>query len=56
VDFDATHPVTAVTAIPGVDATGDRGVTFSLPTMVAAIRCFKAVTVLAAASVEDTYG
>jgi D-amino peptidase len=56
VDFTATHPVTAVTAIPGVEAVGDRGISFELPTMLRAIRCFKAVTVLAAASVEETYG
>jgi D-amino peptidase len=56
VDFDATHPVTAVTAIPCVEACGDRGVSFESPTMLEAIRCFKAVTVLAAASVEETYG
>jgi len=56
VDFGATHPVAAVTAIPCVEATGDRGVRFELPTMLKAIRCFKAVTVLASASVEDTYG
>lgn len=56
VDFDATHPVAAVTAIPCVEAVGDRGVSFELPTMLQAIRCFKAVTVLAAASVEETYG
>jgi D-amino peptidase len=56
VDFDATHPVAAVTAIPGVEAVGDRGIRFELPTMLEAIRCFKAVTVLAAASVEETYG
>ena len=56
VDFAATHPVAAVTAIPGVEAAGERGIAFELPTMVEAIRCFKAVTVLAAASVEETYG
>jgi D-amino peptidase len=56
VDFGATHPVAAVTAIPCVEAVGDRGIRFELPTMLEAIRCFKAVTVLAAASVEETYG
>jgi D-amino peptidase len=56
VDFNATHPVAAVTAIPGVEAVGDRAVSFELPTMLRAIRCFKAVTVLASASVEETYG
>ena len=56
VDFDATHPVAAVTAIPGVEAVGERGIRFELPRMFEAIRCFKAVTVLAAASIEETYG
>jgi D-amino peptidase len=35
---------------------GLRTVAFTLPTMAEAIRCFRAVTVLAAASVEPTYG
>ncbi len=56
VDFDATHPIAAVTAIPCVEAVGERGIRFELPTMFEAIRCFKAVTVLAASSVEETYG
>jgi D-amino peptidase len=56
VDFAATHPVAAVTAIPTVEATSDRGIRFELPTMVEAIRCFKAVTVLATSTIEETYG
>lgn len=56
VDFDATQPVGACTAIPGVTAIGPRTVAFTLPTMAEAIRCFRAVTVLAAASVEPGYG
>ncbi len=56
VDFDATQPVGASTAIPGVRVAGPRTVAFTLPTMAEAIRCFRAVTVLAAASVEPTYG
>lgn len=56
VEFDGTNPVIACTAIPGVQQTGTRRVSFTLPTMVAAIRCFRAVTVLAAASVEPAYG
>ena len=56
VDFDATQPVGDCTAIPGVRAAGPRTVAFTLPTMAEAIRCFRAVTVLAAASVEPTYG
>lgn len=37
VDFDATQPVGACTAIPGVSATGPRTVAFTLPTMAEAI-------------------
>jgi D-amino peptidase len=56
IEFDATNPVTAATAIPGVTQAGERRIAFTLPTMAKAIRCFKAVTVLAAASVEAAYG
>jgi D-amino peptidase len=56
VEFGATNPVTACTAIPGVEQAGQRRVAFTLPTMAQAIRCFKAVTVLAAASAEAGYG
>src|SRR5215469_818509 len=51
VDFDATQPVVACTAVPGVEQTGPRTVAFTLPTMAAAIRCFRVLTVLAADSV-----
>jgi D-amino peptidase len=54
--FDAAQPVAACSAIPGVEETAERCVTFTLPTMHAAIRCFKAVTVIAKASVEKTFG
>lgn len=56
VDFDATQPVIACTAVPGVERTGPRTVSFTLPTMARAIRCFRVVTVLAADSVEPNYG
>lgn len=56
VEFDATHPVAASTAIPSVERAGDRRVRFELPTMVEAMRCFKAVTTLASASIEKDYG
>ena len=56
VDFDATQAVGACTAVPGVEQTGPRTVAFTLPTMAQAIRCFRVVTVLAAASVEPRYG
>lgn len=56
VSFDATQPVAACTAIPGVEPTGPRSVAFTLPTMAKAIRCFRVVTVLASASTEADYG
>ncbi len=56
VSFDAVHPVMACMAIPGVERSGDRSITFSLPTMFEAIRCFKAVSTMAAASTERDYG
>ncbi len=54
--FDATQPVNATTAIPGVEQVDERAVSFTLPTMVEAIRCFKVISTLAAGSVEDGYG
>jgi D-amino peptidase len=56
VDFDATQAVGACTGIPGVHQTGPRSVAFTLPTMAQAIRCFRAVAVLAVASAEPGYG
>jgi D-amino peptidase len=56
IDFQVTNPVNATTAIPGVEQTGERQVAFTLPTMAEAIRCFKAVTVLATSSTEPRYG
>jgi D-amino peptidase len=56
VEFDATNPVTAVTGIPGVEQAGERSVAFTLPTMAQAVRCFRAVAALAAASTEAGYG
>ncbi len=54
--FDAAQAVNATTAIPGVEQTAERGVSFTLPTMLEAIRCFKAVSALAIGSVEPGYG
>jgi D-amino peptidase len=56
VDFDATQAVAACTGVPGVRQTGERTVSFTLPTMAEAIRCFRVLTVLASASVEPGYG
>ena len=56
VSFDAVHPVMACRTIPGVERSGDRSITFTMPTMAGAIRCFKAVSSLTAASSELDYG
>ncbi len=56
VTFDATHAVNATTTIPGVEQTSERSVAFTLPTMLEAIRCFKAVSTLAKASAEPKFG
>lgn len=55
VNFDAAQAVVASTAIPGVEPAGERGVSFTLPSMLSAIRCFKALSVLVAASAEPGY-
>ncbi len=54
--FDSTNPVMAATAIPGVQATNETSVTFTLPTMGQAMRCFKVVSAMASASTEPDYG
>jgi D-amino peptidase len=54
--FDSANPVMATTAVPGVEATGETSVRFTLPTMREAIRCFKAVSTMASASTEPEYG
>lgn len=56
VEFDADHLVGAASVIPGVEPCGERRVAFTLPTMYEAIRCFKAVTTVAAAAMEEQYG
>ncbi|GAB3662108.1 M55 family metallopeptidase [Glycomyces tarimensis] len=55
-EFDADHLVGAATVIPGVEAAGERRVAYSSPSMYEGIRCFKAVTTLVAAAVEEEYG
>ncbi|GAA2725571.1 MULTISPECIES: M55 family metallopeptidase [Streptomyces] len=56
VEFDAEHLAGAATAVPGVAQTGERLVAYTLPTMYEAIRCFKAVTTVVSAAVEEQYG
>ncbi|MEO3754457.1 M55 family metallopeptidase [Streptomyces sp. B6B3] len=56
VEFDAEHLAGAATTVPGVTQTGPRRVSYDAPSMVAGIRCFKAVTTLVSAAVEEWYG
>jgi len=56
VEFDAEHLVGAAAVIPGVEPAGERRVRFDSPTMYEAIRCFKAVTTIASAAMEDQFG
>lgn len=55
-EFDAEHLAGAATAVPGVEQSGERRVSYTMPTMYEAIRCFKAVTTVVSAAVEDQYG
>ncbi|WP_419999170.1 M55 family metallopeptidase [Streptomyces boninensis] len=56
VEFDAEHLCGAATVVPGVKPSGERKVAYTTETMYEGIRCFKAVTTLVAAAVEETYG
>jgi D-amino peptidase len=55
-EFDAEHLSAAVTVVPGVGRTGERKVAYTSATMYEGIRTFKAVTTIASAAVEETYG
>ncbi|UGY94375.1 M55 family metallopeptidase [Streptomyces gobiensis] len=55
-EFDAEHLAGAATVVPGVRQVGERRVVYTSPTMYEGIRCFKAVTTLVSAAVEETYG
>lgn len=54
--FDAANPTMATSAIPGVRATSETSVAFTLPTMREAIRCFKVVSTMASVAAEPHYG
>jgi D-amino peptidase len=56
VEFDAEHLAGAATVVPGVEQTGERRVAYTAPDMYEGIRCFKAVTTLVSAAVEEWYG
>ncbi|MDX3228816.1 M55 family metallopeptidase [Streptomyces sp. ME19-01-6] len=55
-EFDAEHLVGAATVVPGVERSGVRRVAYTSPSMYEGIRCFKAVTTLVSAAVEEQYG
>ncbi len=56
VEFDAEHLAGAATVVPGVERRGERRVAYTSPTMYEGIRCFKAVTTVVSAAVEEQYG
>jgi D-amino peptidase len=56
VEFDGTHFLNATTAIPGVEAIGERTIRFELPTMLRLMRCFKVVATVAYDSIEAEFG
>jgi D-amino peptidase len=56
VEFDADHLARAASVIPGVAVCGERRVGYESATMYGAIRCFKAVTTIASAAMEEQYG
>ncbi|NGO73260.1 M55 family metallopeptidase [Streptomyces boncukensis] len=55
-EFDAEHLAGAATVVPGVRRTGERRVAYTSPSAYEAIRCFKAVTTVVSAAVEEQYG
>ncbi|WP_030547415.1 M55 family metallopeptidase [Streptomyces albus] len=55
-EFDAEHLVGAATVVPGVERTGERRAAYTSDTMYEGIRCFKAVTTVVSAAVEEQYG
>ncbi|MFD8093503.1 M55 family metallopeptidase [Streptomyces malaysiensis] len=55
-EFDAEHLVGAASVVPGVERSGERRVAYTSPTMYEGIRCFKAVTTVVSAAVEEQYG
>ncbi len=56
IQFDSTHPINSASHIPGVKQTGEREVSFTLPTMAEALRCFGAVSTLVKSGIEQVYG
>ncbi|WP_435243718.1 M55 family metallopeptidase [Streptomyces cucumeris] len=55
-EFDAAHLAGAASVVPGVEPSGERRVAYTSATMYEGIRCFKAVTTVVSAAVEEQYG
>lgn len=55
-EFDAEHLAGSATVVPGVERVGERRIAYSSSSMYEAIRCFKAVTTVVSAAVEEQYG
>lgn len=56
ITFDASHVAPLVASIPEVKQVAPLTVSFTLPTMYEAIRCFRMVTRVASSGIEPTYG
>ena len=56
IEVDATHLAQAAAIVPMVRRTGDRTVSYHSESAWDMIRCFKTVTTMIAAAVEDRYG
>jgi D-amino peptidase len=54
--FDAAHLAPVCTYIPGVEQTSELSVCYTLPSMYAAIRCFRALTRLVSSVMESNFG
>jgi len=56
IEVDAAQLAQAAAIVPGVRRTGDRRVTYHSVTAWDMIRCFKTVTTMIAAAIEENYG
>ncbi|MBL1066966.1 M55 family metallopeptidase [Streptomyces sp. 7-21] len=56
IEFDAEHLAGAAAVVPGVSQTGPRRVAYEADGMYEGIRCFKTVTTMVSAAVEEWYG
>jgi D-amino peptidase len=56
IEVDAAQLAQAAAIVPGVRRSGDRRISYHSPTAWDMIRCFKTVTTMIAAAVEDHYG